>query len=265
MCDLSVEVNFREMEVMLRGHHPNLIRCEALYFHQGSDSQHLYVVTDVYRFGDLQEYVLQRSELSEPESGLVISQVASVLRYLRDVLNCMHRDIKPANILIKSQEGKQLGEVVLCDLGWTVVRPDSNVKLVRTQTANAGTVGWRAPEVEAEEGLVAHYNNKCDIFSLGLVAYFCLTGGALKHNDVVVSEQWPGRLRISGDMKELVEVMLEPDVNKRATIEHIFASSVVPTAPEIEVRDDDIDLATHPPSQEDKSGYPLTTSMVPNV
>jgi len=247
-CDLSVDVNYREMEVLLRGDHPNLIRCEALYIHKASLRQALYVVTPVYAHGDLEHYVQARSELREGEAGRLLGQLASVLLYLRDGMNCMHRDIKPANILIKSllavpgggERGgglgvggghscQELGEVVLCDLGWTVIRPDEGIKLVRTQTANAGTLGWRAPEVEPVEegGSIAQYNNKADIYSLGLVAYFCLTGAPLRTNGVEVSRQWPGRLKTTPAMRAAVQGMLDVVVDTRSTLEQVLAHPAV--------------------------------------
>jgi calcium-dependent protein kinase len=70
-----------------------------------------------------------------------------------------HRDIKPENILFKEKEPK------LADFGLARVLGETSTYTI------VGTPYYLAPEVIAGE-----YNLKCDVWSLGVVLYFAITG-----------------------------------------------------------------------------------------
>jgi NIMA (never in mitosis gene a)-related kinase len=72
--------------------------------------------------------------------------------------NIIHRDIKPANIFKTSSGVYKLGDL-------NVSKILANGDLAKTKT---GSPLYTCPEVwNKEEG----YNEKCDIWSLGVVAY----------------------------------------------------------------------------------------------
>jgi len=86
----------------------------------------------------------------------------------------IHRDIKPENIIY---DGKHLK---LIDFGLSV--PYSSFKS-ELDPDLAATMNYRAPEALLGD---IHYNNKIDIWALGLVIYFMIIGDNLFKNDVNV-------------------------------------------------------------------------------
>lgn len=74
----------------------------------------------------------------------------------------IHRDIKPANILIKQ------GVFKIADFGFAR-QVDNNNDLMMSI---AGTPFYMAPQVLLHEP----YSSKCDVWSLGMIAYELLFG-----------------------------------------------------------------------------------------
>lgn len=74
----------------------------------------------------------------------------------------VHRDIKPENIMI----GKD-GEVKLIDFGISAIQKTTITHL----STIAGTPYYMSPEM-----LSGNYNEKCDIWALGVVMYVVLSG-----------------------------------------------------------------------------------------
>jgi len=80
-------------------------------------------------------------------------------------LGIVHRDIKPANILLTAQGRGKISDMGLCK---RLAADQSSF-----DTASAGTAGWRAPEL-----LLGERCSRCvDVFALGCVCHYALTGG----------------------------------------------------------------------------------------
>jgi serine/threonine protein kinase len=82
-----------------------------------------------------------------------------------------HRDLKPANVLVKRCQGKYGGsnEAKLTDFGSSKIHDEGTMAI----TQGVGTEGWQAPEVIRGEPT----NAAADVFSMGLLFVYCLTGG----------------------------------------------------------------------------------------
>jgi serine/threonine protein kinase len=97
-------------------------------------------------------------ELSETQIAVICREALKALAYLHD--QCiLHRDIKGANILLTED-----GQVKLIDFGVSAVLSS------RTEKRNTliGTPYWMAPEIISNKNGKAPYDERVDIWSLGI-------------------------------------------------------------------------------------------------
>jgi len=122
----------------------------------------------------------------------------------------IHRDVKPSNILLLDEEK---GNWVISD--WGLVRTHGRTTETRTAAGNYfGTAGYAAPELymdahNADEG--------ADVYSLGRVVVWCLTGDILPPNipvipdgiwsDFVKKTTEPNRLNRVSDMQTILTIV----------------------------------------------------------
>lgn len=122
---------------------------------------------------DLQSLLNRESDLKLGEAVYIIGEVLQALDVLHEHTPPMiYRDIKPANIMLCPD-----GEIKLVDMGTVCLEEDAggNGKEAskKVTVARAGTYGYGAPE-QFWEG--AGYNRSCDIYSVGKLFAYLLTG-----------------------------------------------------------------------------------------
>ncbi|KAH0787561.1 serine/threonine-protein kinase 26 [Histomonas meleagridis] len=120
----------------------------------------LWIVMEMMGGGSVRE-LIQIKVMPEPQIAIVISQVLRALDFLHRRRK-VHRDIKAANILLNNN-----GDVKLADFGVAASLESRNKAFTFV-----GTPFWMAPEVIMESG----YDEKCDIWSLGITAIEMATG-----------------------------------------------------------------------------------------
>lgn len=188
-------------------------------FLQGSK---LWIIMDYCAGGSIRT-LLKAGTIEEKYSAIIIREVLIALIYIHKE-GIIHRDIKAANILVTRE-----GRVQLCDFG--VAAQLSTAQLRRTSMI--GTPYWMAPEV-IQEGI--GYNQKADIWSLGVTLYEITTGHPpyaeqdIKRAMHLIPRQKPARLegtQYSSAVKEFVAKCLDEKPEERATAEELFKAKFI--------------------------------------
>jgi serine/threonine-protein kinase len=137
----------------------------------------------------------------------------------------VHRDIKPANIYV-CRMGLEYDFVKVLDFGLVKLRRRGAVRQTLTSMTDhtTGTPAYMAPEIILGE---ANIDRRADVYALGCVAYYLLTGQLvfegdtamkvmLQHvQDTPVPPSQRSELYIPRELDELVLACLEKDPKKR--------------------------------------------------
>lgn len=99
--------------------------------------------------------------MSEEEALSITKQVLSAIYYMHSK-GIVHRDIKPENMLIE----KKTKFIKLIDFGIS-----TKISKGEILSSRVGTPYYIAPEV-----LYKKYNEKCDLWSIGVVIYMIFSG-----------------------------------------------------------------------------------------
>lgn len=121
----------------------------------------------------LTDYMLSKKggRLSEAESQIICRQILHAIKYLH-TRGVVHRDLKLENIMVLGTESGSLNDlrVKLIDFGMS--KHTQTGKKIDLSTY-CGTINFMAPEVLDEQG---SYDQSCDIWSLGVMAYALVAG-----------------------------------------------------------------------------------------
>ncbi|KAI8627555.1 kinase-like protein [Xylariaceae sp. FL1651] len=159
----GVEVQVRrEIEIQSNLRHPNILKLYG-YFH---DSKRIFLILEFAGHGELYKHLRRAQRFSELKAAQYVAQMACALQYLHRK-HIIHRDIKPENILVGIH-----GEIKISDFGWSVHAPSNRRK------TTCGTLDYLPPEMVRPRGSDNYYDEKVDIWSLGVLMYEFLVGEA---------------------------------------------------------------------------------------
>ena len=151
---------YREAQAAGQMSHPNIVTIHDIAEDAGG---HPFLVMEFIEGTTLERLLFPGSErLAFTQSLDIGTQVASALDYAH-ARGVIHRDIKPANILITSD-----GRAKLTDFGIA--------KLAGSQLTQVGQVMGTPAFMSPEQFTGAAVDSRTDIFSLGAVLYWVLTG-----------------------------------------------------------------------------------------
>jgi len=150
---------FSEVDILKRTDHPNIVRLYEFY----EDEKYFHLVTEHVEGGELFDYLIKFKMLTEPIAANFMRQVLSAVSYCHSN-NIVHRDLKPENLLLDKEAPDATVKII--DFGTSTIT-DSKMQL----TQKYGTAYYIAPEV-----LKKDYNQKCDIWSCGVILFILLSG-----------------------------------------------------------------------------------------
>jgi serine/threonine-protein kinase len=149
----------REARTSAKLEHPNIIPI----YRVGKSGRVIFFVMKFLRGKPLSALLAARGALPPMEIRQVLIQVGRALAYAHRS-GIVHRDIKPDNIMFDEH-----GQALVTDFG--IAKAATGSKLTGTGMA-IGTPHYMSPEQARAQQL----DGRSDIYSLGVVAYQCLTG-----------------------------------------------------------------------------------------
>ncbi|MCP4232428.1 MAG: protein kinase [Aestuariibacter sp.] len=151
----------REVKYARRVGHPNVIRVHDLLF-QGNVCA---ISMEYFKSRGL-EKVLKQDQGFNTQPGLqILYQISDGMTAAHEQA-VIHRDLKPSNVLID-----EFSHVKIADFG--IASASSGAESTLTQTGSIiGSPAYLAPERIAE----MEADNRSDIYSLGVIAYFMFSG-----------------------------------------------------------------------------------------
>ncbi len=162
----------REARLVARLKHSNIVRA----LDAGESRYGPFLVTEFVEGETLEALVQREGPLPFDECVRLTIQVVKALDYAHSQ-GVIHRDIKPSNLLIDESGVLQVVDFGLAKRNVSNVA-DAEEAHAADQTARGvflGTVGYAAPEQLITDEPV---DQRADIFALGCVMYFLLTGKA---------------------------------------------------------------------------------------
>lgn len=152
--------------------HQNIVKLYEAY----EDDDNFYLIMDYLKGGELYDEIVRRQYFEEKEGAMVMYQILLAVNYLHKK-GFIHRDLKPENICIDQ------GLIVkVIDFG-TARKFTRGKKLKQT----IGTPFYMAPEIFNEK----KYDEKADVWSMGIVLYIILTGKAPyygRQDEVIIAQ-----------------------------------------------------------------------------
>jgi serine/threonine protein kinase len=162
---IYLERFIREAQAIAALDHPNIIRAYD-FDHEGDIH---YIIMEYFPGDNLQTIVDRDKKVPFPRIVNILRQTADALVHAH-AIGVVHRDVKPSNILINPQ-----GEVKVLDLGLALL--DEQVYEGRITHIQEDTILGTADYLAPEQALDSHkVDARADIYALGGVLYFCLTG-----------------------------------------------------------------------------------------
>ena len=162
----------REVEIISELEHPHIIK----FYETFHDQFYFHIITELCRGNNLDKRFKKLGrKMKEEYVRIIIMKILHAINYCHS-FGIVHRDLKPENIVFESpneeddndeeEEDNNNSNIKIIDFGLSTLKN----KTEKLHTI-LGTPYYMAPEV-----LKGEYNEKCDIWSIGAITYYLLTG-----------------------------------------------------------------------------------------
>ena len=218
-----------EIKILSLLDHPNIVRLFEVF----EDDKNFYLIMELCHGGNL-ESRMKNNKYKEKAAAVIMEQIVSAVAYCHEKGIC-HRDLKPQNILFCDENPHSPVKIV--DFGISNIFDPSLTNFqneikeqstsLKKMDSQIGTIYFMSPEI-----IKGSYNEKCDIWSLGIMLYYLLCGyppfvGAneskliesiVESKLTFPSEDWKN---ISESAKDLIKKMLSSE-KKRISAKEIM-------------------------------------------
>ena len=164
-----------EVKIISSLEHPHIVKFYETFY----DKKYFHIVIELCRGNNLYQRLKKlKGKMKEEHAKIIIFKVLHAINYCHSN-GVVHRDLKPENIVFESPSNNQDNDgydeeenkdnyfnIKICDFGLSALK--NNTDKLHTIL---GTPYYMAPEV-----LKGDYNEKCDIWSIGAITYYLITG-----------------------------------------------------------------------------------------
>ncbi|HBH50277.1 MAG TPA: hypothetical protein DDY91_00115 [Planctomycetaceae bacterium] len=222
----------REVRAVARINHPNLVTA----FDADTSGGHQYLVMELVEGSNLTSFVKQEGPLSVADAVSCVRQAAEGLAVAHEA-GIVHRDVKPGNLLRTPE-----GVIKLLDLGLARLDDEDDVEQKASLTNTGvimGTVDYMAPE-QALDSKTA--DARADIYSLGCVLWFLITGQPIYSGDTMMKkllahreQPIPNLTAARPDVPPALQSVFERMVAKRADERFTSMPAVIAALQSVEI------------------------------
>lgn len=215
-----------EIRILAAVNHPNIIR----YHEHFEDGSVMFIVMEYADGGDLNQRIKERKKSENPEPFdpklcmFWFLQIAMALKFLHDK-RILHRDLKTANVFLTSKNVVKLG-----DFGISTVLQNT---MACAKTV-CGTPYYFSPEICQSKP----YNNKSDVWALGVCFYETLTlnrpfnARTLKDllKKILVGQYEPIPQSVPTELRNLCQSLLQISPSQRPSVNRLLEQPFVQTS-----------------------------------
>ena len=212
----DVQSLLREVSILRSMDHANIIKVYEVY----QDEMNLNIVTELCHGGELFDRIVSQKFITENQAARYLLQMVSATVYLHSK-GIVHRDLKPENLLFETTEATS--NLKLIDFG-TCKHFTKRMRILE----RVGSPYYMAPEV-----ISGDYNEKCDVWSLGVILFVMLSGmppfngkndTEILMNIMTRDLMFEGKIwkEVSPDAKELIRSMLTREISARPSAQQVF-------------------------------------------
>jgi len=145
------------------------------FFHEGST---YYKVTD-----RIDTSTLEKPQSLDPRhKSILLKTLANSLKLLHDI-DVVHGDLKPANVLVQKRDGNAFHTAKLIDFDDSYVSAQPPKRQDVAGDSLYGAPEWRRYVQEDEKTGPEDLTTAVDIFALGLITHYYVTGTPPRHDD----------------------------------------------------------------------------------
>ena len=150
-----------EVDTLRRLNHPSVVHIVGDPYQDAAGN--LILPMEFVEGETLEHYIARNGVMPPQEAARLMCKILEVMQYVHDRQK-IHRDIKPSNIMLRAD-----GSICMIDFG---IAKDAKIGTGNTVGRIIGTDGYMSPE--QADGL--NIDTRTDIYSLGCVMYYMLTG-----------------------------------------------------------------------------------------
>jgi len=212
-----------ELHILSKCDHRNIVKLIGSW----KKGEETFIAIEWCGGGAVSDFAVWGFKLTEPQISFIIRETLRGLKYLHDN-KIIHRDIKGANILVTDE-----GEVKLIDFGVSAILKSHDEK----RKTLIGTPYWMAPEIISNKTRYSPYDNKVDIWSVGITII------ELAEKDPPLAQMNPMRALMqiplrespklahpqkwSSAINDFVTLCLQKDCRKRPSVDELLTHAFV--------------------------------------